>query len=207
MNKKIILCLSLFSFNFINSSNIFKSIESNDKKSIKQWLNAKNNLQELNGDNQTALIKSVQNNNKQLAYNLLKNNIAVNHLDNFSKTALDYAVESNNKKIIKILIKNGGKVTTEANFNHCKKILTNSRLKRIAAILIGSACLICAYAASVGIVMASAMATAMTGNGLILASAFLFIILFDTTVLYGTIKMGKKKTKYFNKVKMLKLNQ
>lgn len=96
---------------------IFRAIETNNKKAILGWFKSKPNIDELNEQGQTPLIICVKKNKKRWLKKLLNLGAHVNAIDKSGKTALDYAVERKNKPLTLELCKHNAKVTTEQNLS------------------------------------------------------------------------------------------
>ncbi len=125
-----IVLLSILPYGFLQTGDIFKAIESNNKKDITKWLKADSDFNVLNEQGQTVVIAAVKVGNKKLIKQLLKKKIDVNLLDYSGKTALDHAIELKKINIILYLVTKKAKVTNESNLakvrdlvvKQCKKM-------------------------------------------------------------------------------------
>lgn len=137
MQKQILIFLTIFSYGLLQAADIFKAIETNNKKMIQSWLKYNPDIDLCNKQGQTVLMKAVEFGNKSLVYKLLKQGAFVNAVDQFGRTALDYAVELSHKKIVKMLVANQGAVTIESNAVRCQEMICSySFLKRVAKIVL-----------------------------------------------------------------------
>ncbi len=128
-----ILLLSILSYGFLQTGDIFKAVENNDKKAVFKWLKTAKDLDVVNEAGQSVLIKAVQSKNSSLVYRLLKNGVQVDQVDSFGKTALDYSVDLGNKKIARMLIESNARVAIDSNAIKCKELINSGRGWRIFA--------------------------------------------------------------------------
>ncbi len=133
MIRRLIILLSFLSCSLFQASDIFKAIESNNKKEIQKWLKGNPNIDQLNDQGQSVLVAAVQAGNKGLVKQLLKRNAAVNVVDKAGRTALDYAAELQHNKIVIKLIEDEAQVAIQANVIKVQKVL--KRWARICLVL------------------------------------------------------------------------
>ena len=123
MMRRLIILLSFLSCSLFQASDVFKAIESNNKKEIQKWLKSNPNVDVLNDQEQSVLIAAVCAENDYLVKQLLKRKATVNVIDKSGKTALDYAVELKQNNMVLKLVKREAMVTSQENLVCVQKTL------------------------------------------------------------------------------------
>lgn len=119
----------LFHCASIAAVDIFYAINSGKTKMVRQWVDAKENINQLNNEGQSALIAAVIQGKLNLVLEVSKANIDLNIVDNHGKTALDWAADYGNRGIIRHLILVGCKAAQQNSIDSIKAVFLSAYKK------------------------------------------------------------------------------
>ena len=121
-------------FENFNNQYIFKYILNNDIKSVKNYINSKNDLNKQKNDGDTPLIMATYN-NIEIVKLLLNAGADINKQNNAGNTALILAASNNRIEIVKLLLNAGADIDKQNNSGYTALIYASNNVEIIKLLL------------------------------------------------------------------------